>query len=62
MTLRLAVGTTAILLVVALPLAWWIASGHGPAAGGIVLEPQLDWLLFKLNIEAASDFTLDSIA
>jgi molybdate transport system permease protein len=30
LTLRLAVGTTAILLVVALPLAWWIASGHGP--------------------------------
>src|ERR1700733_14376871 len=29
LTLRLAVGTTAILLVVALPLAWWIASGHG---------------------------------
>src|ERR1700721_4070323 len=27
LTLRLAVGTTAILLVVALPLAWWIASG-----------------------------------
>ena len=29
LTLRLAVATTAILLVVALPLAWWIASGHG---------------------------------
>ena len=29
LTLRLAVGTTAILLLVALPLAWWIASGHG---------------------------------
>ena len=29
LTLRLAVGTTAILLVVALPLAWWIASGPG---------------------------------
>ncbi len=29
LTLRLAVGTTAILLVVALPLAWWIAAGHG---------------------------------
>ena len=29
LTLRLAVGTTAILLVAALPLAWWIASGHG---------------------------------
>jgi len=29
LTLQLAVGTTAILLVVALPLAWWIASGRG---------------------------------
>jgi molybdate transport system permease protein len=29
LTLRLAVGTTVILLVVALPLAWWIASGRG---------------------------------
>ena len=29
LTLRLAVGTTAILLVVALPLAWWIAAGRG---------------------------------
>src|SRR6201989_1179445 len=29
LTWRLAVGTTAILLVVALPLAWWIASGRG---------------------------------
>src|SRR5258707_4747479 len=29
LTLRLAVETTAILLVVALPLAWWIASGRG---------------------------------
>jgi molybdate transport system permease protein len=28
LTLRLAVSTTAILLVIALPLAWWIASGH----------------------------------
>ncbi len=28
LTLRLAVGTTAILLVIALPLAWWIASGR----------------------------------
>jgi molybdate transport system permease protein len=28
LTLRLAIGTTAILLVVALPLAWWIASGR----------------------------------
>jgi molybdate transport system permease protein len=31
LTMRLAVGTTAILLVIALPLAWWIASGHGAA-------------------------------
>ncbi|MDQ2834996.1 MAG: molybdate ABC transporter permease subunit [Acidobacteriota bacterium] len=29
LTLRLAVGTTAILLVVTLPLAWWVASGRG---------------------------------
>jgi molybdate transport system permease protein len=29
LTLRLAVGTTAVLLMVALPLAWWIASGRG---------------------------------
>ena len=29
LTLRLAATTTAILLVVALPLAWWIASGRG---------------------------------
>ena len=29
LTLQLAVGTTAILLVIALPLAWWIASGRG---------------------------------
>ena len=28
LTLRLAVGTTAILLVIALPLAWWITRGH----------------------------------
>src|ERR1700734_1023725 len=28
LTLRLAIGTTAILLVVAMPLAWWIASGR----------------------------------
>ncbi|HEY1966157.1 MAG TPA: ABC transporter permease subunit, partial [Acidobacteriaceae bacterium] len=27
--MRLAVATTAILLVIALPLAWWIASGRG---------------------------------
>jgi molybdate transport system permease protein len=31
LTLQLAGSTTAILLVVALPLAWWIASGHGVA-------------------------------
>jgi molybdate transport system permease protein len=30
LTLRLAGSTTAILLVVAVPLAWWIASGRGP--------------------------------
>jgi molybdate transport system permease protein len=29
LTLRLALSTTAILLLVALPLAWWIASGNG---------------------------------
>ena len=29
LTLRLALSTTAILLLVALPLAWWIASGKG---------------------------------
>lgn len=29
LTLRLAASTTVILLVVALPLAWWIASGRG---------------------------------
>jgi molybdate transport system permease protein len=29
LTFRLALGTTAILLAVALPLAWWIASGRG---------------------------------
>jgi len=29
LTLRLAGSTTAILLVIALPLAWWIASGRG---------------------------------
>ena len=28
LTLRLAVGTTAILLAIALPLAWWITRGH----------------------------------
>jgi molybdate transport system permease protein len=31
LTLRLAVTTTAILLVIAMPLAWWIASGRGAA-------------------------------
>jgi molybdate transport system permease protein len=29
LTLRLALGTTAILLAIALPLAWWVASGRG---------------------------------
>ena len=29
LTLRLALTTTAVLLVIALPLAWWIASGNG---------------------------------
>jgi molybdate transport system permease protein len=36
LTLRLAVGTTAILLVAALPLAWWIASGRGGAVRALV--------------------------
>ena len=31
LTLRLALGTTAILLALALPLAWWVASGRGTA-------------------------------
>jgi molybdate transport system permease protein len=31
LTLRLAASTTAILLLLALPLAWWIASGKGAA-------------------------------
>jgi molybdate transport system permease protein len=31
LTLRLAASTTMILLVVAVPLAWWIASGHSVA-------------------------------
>jgi molybdate transport system permease protein len=31
LTLRLALTTTAILLLIALPLAWWIASGKGAA-------------------------------
>jgi molybdate transport system permease protein len=42
LTLRLAVGTTAILLVIALPLAWWIASGRGawrPLVQAIVALP-----------------------
>ena len=30
LTLRLAASTTVILLLIALPLAWWIASGRGP--------------------------------
>lgn len=36
LTLRLAASTTAILLLVALPLAWWIASGKG--AGRAVVQ------------------------
>lgn len=36
LTLRLAASTTAILLVIALPLAWWIASGKG--AGRAVVQ------------------------
>jgi hypothetical protein len=31
LTLKLAASTTAILLAIALPLAWWIASGRGVA-------------------------------
>ena len=31
LTLRLALGTTAVLLLIALPLAWWSASGTGAA-------------------------------
>ncbi len=31
LTLRLAIGTTVILLAIALPLAWWVASGRGIA-------------------------------
>jgi molybdate transport system permease protein len=31
LTLRLALSTTALLLLIALPLAWWIASGTGAA-------------------------------
>ncbi|HEX3570129.1 MAG TPA: molybdate ABC transporter permease subunit [Acidobacteriaceae bacterium] len=29
LTLRLAISTTALLLIIAVPLAWWIASGRG---------------------------------
>src|SRR6202789_3555409 len=36
LTLRLAVGTTAILLLIALPLAWWICSG--PGAGRALVQ------------------------
>lgn len=36
LTLRLAASTTAILLLIALPLAWWIASGKG--AGRAVVQ------------------------
>jgi len=42
LTLRLAASTTAILLVIALPLAWWIASGRGAGRGlvqGVVALP-----------------------
>ncbi|MDE1175077.1 MAG: molybdate ABC transporter permease subunit [Edaphobacter sp.] len=42
LTLKLAISTTAILLAVALPLAWWIASGSGigrAAAQAIVALP-----------------------
>ncbi len=35
LTLQLAASTTAILLVVALPLAWWIASGRGFARAAV---------------------------
>ena len=31
LTLRLALSTTALLLLIALPLAWWIARGNGSA-------------------------------
>jgi molybdate transport system permease protein len=31
LTLRLALTTTALLLLIALPIAWWIAAGAGPA-------------------------------
>ena len=31
LTLKLAAGTTAILLAIALPIAWWIASGRSVA-------------------------------
>jgi molybdate transport system permease protein len=55
LTLRLAVGTTAILLVVALPLAWWVASGHGaghPLAfsfGGLLVGSVLYSLPFAVQ-------------
>jgi molybdate transport system permease protein len=35
LTLRLAGSTTAVLLLVALPLAWWIASGRGLGRAGV---------------------------
>src|ERR1017187_8852905 len=46
LTLRLALTTTALLLLIALPLAWWIASGAGGAraltqAGGAL--PLVAW-------------------
>src|SRR5580692_4845472 len=31
LTLRLALSTTALLLLIALPIAWWIAAGQGAA-------------------------------
>src|SRR5271167_903637 len=34
LTLRLALSTTALLLIVALPLAWWITGGAGSARAG----------------------------
>jgi molybdate transport system permease protein len=36
LTLRLALSTTALLLLVALPLAWWITSGAGGAGRALV--------------------------
>ena len=35
LTLRLAATTTLILLVIAVPLAWWIASGRGPVRAAV---------------------------